>query len=248
MMVIGIVLAGMTAIFIHQKNYNYYGTMPAHLDFDWVWVAVVVCGVAGGLLGGSFSAVLVWSTARLRPLMRHHSLKVAFFCGLVLATIGSLSGGIVYGTGYIEAKQIVSCSGVQHCEVEVGLAYPFLKILATLASYLSAIPAGIFAPSLATGAGIGHDIATFFPPGLASAVVVLGMVGYFSGVVQTPVTAFVIVMEMTDNQDMVLAMMATSLLASGASKLVCRKPVYNALAENFMRGLLQEKKEKIAGS
>jgi H+/Cl- antiporter ClcA len=245
MMVIGIVLAGMMAIFVHQGNYNYYGTMPAELDFDLVWLAVAVCGITGGLLGGSFSAVLIWSTAKLRPHMSKHSLKVAFICGVVLAIIGTISGGLVYGTGYIEAQQIVSCSGVERCDVEVGLAYPLLKMLATIASYLSAIPAGIFAPSLATGAGIGHDLSLFFPYELMSAVVVLGMVGYFSGVVQTPITAFVIVMEMTDNQDMVLAMMATSLLASGTSKLICRKPIYNALAENFMRGLLQEKKSKL---
>ncbi len=248
MMVIGIVLAGMTAIFIHQKNYNYYGTMPADLDFNRVWIAVVVCGVAGGLLGGAFSATLIWATARLRPHMSRHALKVAFLCGLVLAVIGMLSGGIVYGTGYIEAKQIVSCSGVAHCYVDVGIVYPLLKMLATIASYLSAIPAGIFAPSLATGAGLGHDIAMLFPAELASAVVVLGMVGYFSGVVQTPITAFVIVMEMTDNQDMVLAMMATALLASGASKLICRKPIYNALAENFLRGLAADKKAQISGA
>jgi H+/Cl- antiporter ClcA len=63
-------------------------------------------------------------------------------------------------------------------------------------------------------------------------------VGYFSGVVQTPITAFVIVMEMTNNQDLVLALMATSLIASGASKLVCKKPIYYALAENFMTARL----------
>jgi H+/Cl- antiporter ClcA len=70
------------------------------------------------------------------------------------------------------------------------------------------------------------------------------MVGYFSGVVQTPITAFVIVMEMTDNQDLVLALMATSLIASGASKLICKKPIYFALAENFMAVHHMTKKEK----
>ena len=69
---------------------------------------------------------------------------------------------------------------------------------------------------------------------MASIVVVLGMVAYFSGVVQTPITAFIIVMEMTDNQDLVLALMATSLLASGVSKLICHKSIYVALAENFL--------------
>jgi H+/Cl- antiporter ClcA len=238
MILTGVILAGMTAIYVHQDNYNYYGTSPVDLDFSWVWLGVVVCGIAGGLLGGAFSYILINGSRKLRPVVQQHYLLVAGICGLIIALIGVLSGGHAFGTGYLEAKQIVSCTGSDSCAVETGLMYPLYKILATIASYLSGIPGGIFAPSLASGAGLGSDLAILFPPELASTIVILGMVGYFSGVVQTPITAFVIVMEMTNNQDMVLALMATSLIASGASKLVCRKPVYYALAENFMTARL----------
>ena len=238
MILIGVILAGMTAIYVHQDNYNYYGTSPVDIDFSWVWLGVVVCGVIGGLLGGTFSFVLISGARKLRPVVQRHYLLVAGGCGLVIAVVGLLSGGHAFGTGYIEAKQIVSCTGSVSCDAETGLMYPVYKIVATVASYLSGIPGGIFAPSLASGAGLGSDLARLFPPELASTIVILGMVGYFSGVVQTPITAFVIVMEMTDNQDLVLALMATSLIASGASKLVCRKPIYYALAENFMTARL----------
>jgi len=237
MMLIGIILAGMTAIAVHQNNYNYYGTSPADIDFSWVWMGVLVCGVLGGLLGGTFSQVLISASKVLRPFMPDHALKIAFVCGLVIAFLGLLSGGLIYGTGYIEASQIVSCAGADTCASETGVLYPFLKILATIASYLSGIPGGIFAPSLASGAGLGSNLAMVFPPELASTIVVLAMVGYFSGVVQTPITAFVIVMEMTDNQDLVLALMATSLIATGTSKLICRKSIYFALADNFIASL-----------
>ena len=60
------------------------------------------------------------------------------------------------------------------------------------------------------------------------------MVAYFAGVVQAPVTAFVIVIEMTDNHDMILPLMATALLAAGCSRIVCRWPLYKALAEQFL--------------
>jgi H+/Cl- antiporter ClcA len=53
-------------------------------------------------------------------------------------------------------------------------------------------------------------------------------------VVQTPITAFVIVMEMTDNQQMLLPLMATAFIAYGTSKLFCPKPIYRALAEGFV--------------
>jgi H+/Cl- antiporter ClcA len=238
MILLGVILAGMMAIYVHQDNYNYYGTSPVHLDFSWVWLGVVVCGIAGGLLGGGFSYVLINGSRKLRPLVQRHYLLVAGVCGLLIALIGMLSGGHAFGTGYLEAKQIVSCTGSADCAVETGLMYPVYKILATVASYLSGIPGGIFAPSLASGAGLGSGLGALFPPELASTIVILGMVGYFSGVVQTPITAFVIVMEMTNNQDLVLALMATSLIASGASKLVCKKPIYYALAENFMTARL----------
>jgi H+/Cl- antiporter ClcA len=234
MILIGVILAGMTAIYVHQDNYNYYGSTPVELDFSWVWLGVVVCGVIGGLLGGLFSFVLIQGSRLLRPYAQRHYLLIAGVCGLIVAVVGILSAGQAFGTGYIEARQIVSCTGTDSCTVETGLMYPVYKILATVASYLSGIPGGIFAPSLASGAGLGSNLASLFPVELASTIVILGMVGYFSGVVQTPITAFVIVMEMTDNQDLVLALMATSLIASGASKLVCKKPIYYALAENFM--------------
>ncbi len=242
MILLGVILAGMMAIYVHQDNYNYYGTSPVHLDFSWVWLGVVVCGITGGLLGGGFSYVLINGSRKLRPLLQQHYLLVAGVCGLLIALIGILSGGHAFGTGYLEAKQIVSCTGSADCAVETGLMYPVYKILATIASYLSGIPGGIFAPSLASGAGLGSGLAALFPPELASTIVILGMVGYFSGVVQTPITAFVIVMEMTDNQDLVLALMATSLIASGASKLVCKKPIYYALAETFMTARLLSQK------
>jgi H+/Cl- antiporter ClcA len=234
MMLIGVVLAGMTAIVVHQNNYNYYGTTPVALDFSWVWLGVVVCGVIGGLSGGIFSQILITGSKMLRPYMRTHWVLIALVCGLSVAILSILSNGTANGTGYHEAKQIVSCAGLSTCSADYGMMYPFYKILATAATYLTTIPGGLFAPSLASGAGLGADIATFFPVEMASTIVILGMIGYFTGVVQTPITAFVIVMEMTDNQELVLAMMATALIASGTSKLVCKKPIYEALAENLL--------------
>ncbi|MBT6184834.1 MAG: chloride channel protein, partial [Betaproteobacteria bacterium] len=117
---------------------------------------------------------------------------------------------------------------------DIPESFGILKLLATLISYISGIPGGVFAPSLAVGAGLGQNIAQMMPFAPLGAVVVLGMVAYFAGVVQAPVTAFVIVMEMTDNHDMIVPLMATSLLAAGCSKVVCRKPLYRALADQFI--------------
>ncbi len=62
----------------------------------------------------------------------------------------------------------------------------------------------------------------------------LGTVAYFSAVVQAPLTATVIVMEMCDNQQVTLALMATSFLAFGVSRMICKHALYGALADRFM--------------
>jgi H+/Cl- antiporter ClcA len=67
-------------------------------------------------------------------------------------------------------------------------------------------------------------------------LVLLGMVGYFAGVVQAPITSFVIVMEMTDNHAMAIPLMATALLGYGASRFIGTEAIYHALSQGFLPG------------
>jgi len=145
-----------------------------------------------------------------------------------VAGFGLLSEGSSYGTGYDQARHIL----VGHTAVDWG--FPFYKIGATICSYFSGMPGGIFSPSLSIGAGLGGDLSFLMPYVPMSAVVLLGMVGYFTGVVQTPLTASVIVMEMVDDRSMVFPVIATALIALGMSKLVCKQPIYWALADEFV--------------
>ncbi|HFD79654.1 MAG TPA: chloride channel protein [Gammaproteobacteria bacterium] len=223
----GVILAGITTIAI-QGNYTYFGSTSATLPTSQILLPVLVCGILGGLLGGLFSSALVYGSRWLAPLTKRRPLLVALACGLGIATVGFLSGNSTYGTGYAEAEAILSHQG------QVVEGYPYMKMLATLFSYLSGIPGGIFAPSLATGAGVGAEIAHWMPAIPAGAIVILGMVGYFTGVVQTPITAFVIVMEMTDNHELLLPLMATAVIAYASSRFVCPQPIYRALSENFL--------------
>ena len=226
-MLVAVVLAGVVAV-AWLGNYTYFGHTEAAFVAATDWIAVLVCGVTGGLLGGVFSSVLVNGNRRLRPYVSRFPLRVALVCGLTVAAAGLLSGGAVFGTGYQEASKLVLGTD------ESSVFYPFLKMIATAASYFSGIPGGIFAPSLSTGAGLGHLLSQGMPEVPATAVVILGMVAYFSGVVQTPITAFVIVMEMTDNRSILLPLMATSFIAYGVSRVICPQPIYRSLAEAFI--------------
>jgi H+/Cl- antiporter ClcA len=226
-MLTAVILAGITSLIV-LGNYNYFGSTTAELGSFRDWVVIPACGVAGGLFGGFFSQSLIIGSRKLAPIMRTKPLHVAGVCGFIVALVGLLSGNLSYGSGYAEANAIVA-SGVSPEPL-----YPLYKFLASVASYLSGIPGGIFAPSLATGAGLGAELANWFPEVSAAAIIILGMVGYFTGVVQAPITAFVIVMEMTDNHTMLLPLMATAFIANTISKIICPEPIYRALASAFL--------------
>jgi H+/Cl- antiporter ClcA len=152
----------------------------------------------------------------------------AALCGLTIALIGLASGNTTFGSGYVEAKTILEGNEA------VPSSFGLLKLLATLVSSVSGIPGGIMAPSLSAGIGFGSNIAQFFTSVPAGATITLGMVGYFSGVTQAPITAFVIVMEMTDNHEMILPLMATALIAKICSRLICPTPLFHTMAKNFL--------------
>ncbi len=228
----GLVLAGVVTSAIvaiaFLDNYTYFGTTSPSIDLTHAIVPVLVCGVVCGLLGGVFSLMLIHGSRWVSPFRNNNPYVVAGLCGLGIAVIGFYSGHLTYGSGYAEAKAIMENTG------EIGASYGYLKLLATATSYLSGIPGGIFAPSLATGAGIGVHISEWLTNYPYGAIILFAMVGYFSGVVQAPITAFVIVMEMTDQHALILPLMVTAYLAAGISKSICKTPIYSTLADNFL--------------
>lgn len=225
-----VILAGVTSVAL-VGNYTYFGTTQATMPMPHMWLIVPVCALVGGLAGGGFARAMIqlrfvlpgWLGAfRVR-----RPILFAMACGVLVAVIGWASSGSTFGTGYIEAR------GLVQQQITPNHAFAPLKALATLVSYLSGIPAGIFAPSLAVGAGIGGTLSTWFPATPGGAVVVLTMAAYFAGVVQAPLTALVIVTEMTGDRELTLPLMAVTLLARGVSAIVCRKSLYRALAVPF---------------
>ena len=226
-----VIAAGLTAIAL-QGDYTYFGTTHATLYGTEGWLAVPILGLGGGLLGGVFSRVLVevgkGLPGRAGAVVARRPILFAALCGLLVALCGIVSGGDVFGTGYAQARALVQGTG------DGSLIFGPLKMVATAASSVSGIPGGLFAPSLAVGAGLGADVAALLPSAPAQALVVLGMVAYFSGVVQAPITAFVIVAEMTNDHALVVPLMLASLIGFFASRLVCPEGVYHALSRRFV--------------
>jgi H+/Cl- antiporter ClcA len=227
-----VIAAGLTSLAL-VGDYTYFGTTATALPLGRSWLVVPVCAIACGVAGGLFSRLLILFSSglpgRVGRFIAAHPIIIAAACGLGVALCGWMSGGMVHGTGYAEAKAIL------HGEAPDAYGFGPWKFAATALSAVSGIPGGIFAPSLAIGAGLAQDLTLLFHSVPVGSLALIGMVSYLTGVVQAPITSFVIVSEMTQDHAMIIPLMAASLIAQGASKLVCPEGLYHALARNFLR-------------
>ncbi|MBS0431450.1 MAG: chloride channel protein [Proteobacteria bacterium] len=234
-----VIIAGIVSLGL-LGNYAYFGTVTTALPLGQSWLAVLLCGVSCGLAGGLFARIILLDgglLSRIAKVRMRWPIPFAAACGLALAIVGIASAGSVYGTGYDQARAIL-----QQAATAPGAGFGGYKFLANIVSYWAGIPGGIFSPALAVGAGLGHNIAHLLPGSPTAAVVLLGMAGYLAGVTQAPLTSAIISMELTDNQAMIIPILATCLIARGSSALFCHTPVYRAFAQRLVAEYEQESK------
>jgi H+/Cl- antiporter ClcA len=227
-----VIFAGVVSLGV-LGNYAYFGRVATDLPLGGACVAVILCGLCGGLGGGLFARlILLGDSGPLAWVARARDRRPILFaaaCGLALAGLGVASGNVIFGTGYAEARGLIQATQGE------GVGFGLLKLAANTLSSWAGIPGGIFSPALAVGAGMGHTLATMLPQVPAAGVVVLGMAAFLAGVTQTPITAAVISLELTANQSMVIPIMAVCLLARAIASVVCHTPVYRAFADRMVR-------------
>ena len=186
-----VIAAGLTSLAL-IGDYTYFGTTQETLPIGLGWIAVPIAGIICGLAGGLFSRVLIEVSKGLsgRPgrLIRNHPVVFAVVCGIGIVLCATLGNVDIYGTGYEQAQAILKGENLSY-------AFAPFKLIATALSSISGIPGGLFSPSLAVGAGIGRDLTALLPNVPVGVLAVLCMAAYLSGVVQAPITSFVIVSE-----------------------------------------------------
>lgn len=227
-----VLIAGMVAEAVLGSE-SYFGHTTETVAWR-DWPAVALCGVIGGVFGGVFSRLLLDVPPivnRLRGgLFARRPELFAAACGLALAILGVFITDGAFGTGYEVTRGLLQ-------GVPAPDGYGFVKLAASLLSSLAGIAGGIFAPSLAVGAGFGAALAELMPATPLAVMALLGMVGYFTGVVQAPLTASIIVLEMTGGHAMIMPIIATAMIARTVSGIVCPKPLYHTLAERLVEGI-----------
>ena len=239
----GVLAAGFILVAI-QGNSPYFPRYQGATSVSYLYLWLAICGVVCGILGGIFGRLLAKGLAGLSPekwrgWIRQHPIYIALLLGLMLAALGSYTHGQTYGTGY---EVVAHALEGQAIDPEIGI----LKLLATVTTYWNGIAGGIFTPSLTTGAGIGAmlwDISG----GMVDQrfLVILCMAAFLAGGTQSPVTASVVVMEMTGAQPVLIWLLISSIIASIISRQFSPKPFYHFAAGRFRQQMQARQAEEL---
>ncbi|MDE2263076.1 MAG: chloride channel protein [Gammaproteobacteria bacterium] len=227
-MITAVVFSGLTSL-AFAGNYLYFGqiNVPGNLGGAFV-LPVVLSAALCGLFGAAFNLALLrwraWMPDWLIALRARRPLLYALAVGLAVAALGVGTHGETWGSGYDQARHLLEGAA------PLSEGYAVTKWGAMVVTYMAGIPGGLFSPSLSIGAGLAQWVHAAFTWAPMAAVIALCMTGYLAAVTQSPITSFVIVMEMTNGTGMVIPMMATALVAARISAFFT-PPLYEALAQ-----------------
>lgn len=217
----------------HQTNFSVQ-EIPFYLTL----------GALAGLLGTFFNqSILVSLTFYRRFLYFSLPLRIGlagFICALIILLMPDFFRD---NTGLRE--MIITGKAGWEVAVIAFLAYFVLTVVA----YGSSVPGGLFAPSLILGAALGYliGLCEYNLLGTSPAITyaLVGMGTFFCAVARVPVTAIVIVFEMTTDFNIVLPLMIGCVTSYLVAEKVSPGSIYDRLLE--WQGIYLEKKLQTEG-
>jgi len=216
-------------------NHPAFAVPTYSLISAWEVPMYMVMGLGMGVLSVLFTRSLDVTEDWFERFKVNNMLKPAIG-GLVL-------GGVAFFFPQILADGYETIGLTLHGSVALQLLIPliFLKILATSLTLGSGNSGGIFAPSLFMGAmagGVfGHIVNYIFPTVTAGpgAYALVGMAGVVAGATHAPMTALLIIFEMTNDYRIILPLMLVVALSATVARKLFAQSIYTV--KLYKRGM-----------
>ncbi|MGD2158545.1 MAG: chloride channel protein [Anaerolineales bacterium] len=207
--------------------------VPAYtLISPWELILYAILGTLVALVAVGFTRLLylsedLWDSMPLPDYVK------PVLGGLLLGVVGITSSKIngfprVFGVGYDSITEALS----GNLALQITFSLLVLKILATVITLGSGGSGGIFAPSLFMGAMMGEAFGqvahSLFPEITApvGAYALVGMSAFFSSAAHAPVTAILILFEMTGDYLIILPLMLATVMSTLVSRFLSRESIY----------------------
>ncbi len=195
-------------------------------------IAYAVLGIIGGLASVAFASGIEHLRPRCAKMLPWtHYLQPAI-AGLLIGAIGAMGAPQVMGAGYNYMDEAMHGRFTWQFLAILAL----LKIVATLLSFVSGTPGGMFAPTLFIGAMLGAAVGgaehALLPhlgwsPGTYALV---GMGVLFAGFLRVPMTSVFMVLEVSGNYSIILPVIVANTFAYLISRTLMPTAIFDVLS------------------
>jgi CIC family chloride channel protein len=230
-----VVVSAVTADVIAQYfegNLRAFVVPEYALVSPWELVFYAILGVIAAVGAVFFTRSLYASEDLFEKLHLPEYIKPALG-GALLGVIGILAfraGDVprIFGVGYESITESLS----NNFTIQITFSLLLLKMLATLLTLGSGGSGGVFAPSLFMGAMLGAtfgQVVNLLFPSItapAGAYALVGMAAFFGGAAHAPVTAILILFEMTGDYKIILPLMLTTVVSTIISRILSKDSIY----------------------
>ncbi len=187
-------------------------------------------GLAGGVVSLVFVKLAVAARARLRALPRWTRFVQPAVAGLIIAAVAMWYPQVM-GAGYAYMDEAMH----DQYTWQALAALAALKVGATVLSFSSGVPGGLFAPTLFIGAMLGGAVcgAAHVIPGFHGTTGVYALVGMgtlFAGILRAPMTSVFMIVEVSGNYSIALPVMISNAVAYLVSRKYQREPIFDVLS------------------
>jgi chloride channel protein, CIC family len=211
-------------------------------------LAYVILGIIGGLGATIFARGIGYLRPRLRAWPRWTLYLQPAAAGLIIGLIGYIGAPQVMGAGYEYMDQAMHDQFTwRMLAILAGL-----KVLATILSFVSGTPGGMFAPTLFIGAMLGGAVGgverIFYPhlTGSTATYALVGMGVLFAGFLRAPMTSVFMVLEVSGNYSIIVPVIVANSFAYVISRALQPVPIFDLFTrqDGLVLPLLEEQREQ----
>lgn len=219
-------------------SYLYIGFPTVTSLSNYIIFIVILVAIIAGIMGSGMAKIMwyifIWKSKFNKEYQ--HTIYL-LFCSLIIASLAYFVNENILGSG----KSLIT-STLFTDEKHLDWYVPLLRTIGPILSFTTGASGGVFAPGLSGGGTVGSVISGFLNLSASDTnlLILSGMVAFLTGITRTPFTSAILVLEMTERNNLILYLMLAGIVANFVSALIGKHSIYDYLKYQYMHEITHE--------
>lgn len=194
-------------------------------DAGYLILTALMAGLVVSIFSQTLKLIVIY---RSEIKSKNVKIFVAGFCGFTVAAMALFLSPSTLGSGKEVLSDLLFNGKVS------DFSQVAARFFGSAFTYAAGGAGGIFAPTLSLGAATSSFVQSLFDSQLGTIGVLAGMTAGLAALTQSPLTSFVLILEMTDRHSAIFPLMIAALIGQGVSKFVSEISFYEFVCRRIL--------------